>query len=198
MPWHGTRHYCGCCCCLCCYWCLNCDRCLQRNCIQSYWDTSHFPTTETTCLATSRRAKYIYFIETLRHFTKHWTDLLFSHFCSLPHHSLPTSNRTRLYMYVICIYICVYFISLFSSTHHFGCADFFLLFSIRFPRRSQTAMDASNKYQFYILFWRFFSLSQRFTSDCDFPCYSLFLLIYITTLGNSVIFTTHEPRFVHL
>lgn len=157
MPWHGTRHYCGCCCCcFCCYWCLNCDRCLQRNCIQSYWDTSHFPTTETTCLATSRRAKYIYFIETLRHFTKHWTDLLFSHFYSLPHHPLPTSNRTRLYMYVICIYICVYFISLFSSTHHFGCAVFFLLFSIRFPRRSQTAMDASNKYQFYILFWRFF------------------------------------------
>lgn len=114
MPWHGTRHYCGCWCCG--YWFLNCDRCLQRNCIQSYWDTSHFPPTETTCLATNRRAKYIYFIGTLRHFTKHWTDLLFSHFCSLPHHSLPTflpefqqQNSTvcvrYMYLYMRVLYI---------------------------------------------------------------------------------------------
>lgn len=178
MPWHGTRHYCGCWCCG--YWFLNCDRCLQRNCIQPYWDTSHFPPTETTCLAASRRAKYIYFIETLRHFTKHWTDLLFSHFCSLPHHSLPTFlpefQRNCMCTLYVSIYACALYLS--SQVPTTSALDLSSSYSrFRFLCRSQTAMDASNKYQFYILFGRFFPLSQRFTSVCDFLCYSLFLLI---------------------
>lgn len=115
MPWHGTRHYycCGGGCYYCC-WCLNCDRCLQHNCIQSYWDTSFPPTRNPTCLLATlvAGAKYLYFIGTLRHFTKHWTDLLFSHFCSS---SALTSYLGCMCTLYVDMYICVYFISLFSQ-----------------------------------------------------------------------------------
>lgn len=86
---------------------------------------------------------------------------------------LPASNRNQLYMYVY-VYMRVLYISLTLFLLKYPPLQqcrFLPLILGTIPSPSSTAMDASNKYQFYILFWRFFPRFHRFTSLCDFPCY---------------------------